>query len=32
MNYKADFLERGINNILEIAIVFEGKEVRVIRK
>lgn len=29
MNYRADLLERDVKNILELAIVFKGKEVQV---
>lgn len=29
MNYRAELVERDIKNILELAIVFRGKEVKV---
>ncbi|WP_294405641.1 PD-(D/E)XK nuclease domain-containing protein [uncultured Clostridium sp.] len=28
-NYQAELIERNINNILKLAIVFKGKEVKV---
>lgn len=32
MKYRSELIEKNINNILELAIVFKGKDVRVTKR